>query len=74
MERKKANLNFKVEPSLKRRLGAVAQALDRPATRIVKEALNDKFKVLAATNPIVAEALANIEQTSLPAASDVSVA
>ena len=74
MELKKANLNFKVEPSLKRRLGAVAQALDRPATRIVKEALNDKFKVLAATNPIVAEALANIEQSSLAAASDVSVA
>jgi predicted transcriptional regulator len=74
MELKNANLNFKVEPSFKRRLGAVAQALDRPVTRIVKEALNDKFKVLAATNPTVAEALANVERSPLPAASDVSVA
>lgn len=57
MEKKDANLNFKVEPSFKRRLDAVAQVLDRPVTRIVKEAVNDKFRALAEKNPDVADAL-----------------
>jgi predicted transcriptional regulator len=57
MEKKEANLNFKVEPSFKRRLDAVAEVLDRPVTRIVKEAINDKFRALAEMNPDVADAL-----------------
>jgi predicted transcriptional regulator len=55
MKSSKKMWNMKVNPDFYDRLQEVAKITDRPASQLVREAINEKFAKLAEQNPRIAE-------------------
>jgi predicted DNA-binding protein len=60
MAKPKKMWNLKATEEFISRLQKTAEVLDRPASQLVREAVNEKIEALSQTNPKVAEALREV--------------
>jgi hypothetical protein len=60
MRKKTKRFNMKASEDFLGKLQKISETLDKPASEVVREAVNEKIEALAEANPKVAEALGRV--------------